>query len=641
MNNELQTPKRSTNIILIFRMMFRYWHLMLVGVLAMLVYALFNGVSITLVIPLFDYVFNPAKDGILYPDYQSFLSAAGELISRHFDSQAGFIAALKNWSLLWEQAKILMLQTSSLALLYVLVVFVFLSIFFKNLFYYLHRILFNKLRGKTIRDIRSYMFGRYLHQSLDFFGQNRVGDAIVRMVNDVEIVSEQFINSTISAVREIITVIVFARIALMLNSKLFLYSILVLPLFSLTVSLLGKKIKKYAKRIQEQLSTLFSTVEEVLNSMKIVQAFRHERFENDNFNNINNKHFSLWLKSQNYRDLNTPISELNTAVTGIIVIIMGGNMILSPGSGFTLGDFTAFLFALFSMLHPLKVITQVYTEIKKAIVSLDRIALVLNQESKIKDKPDAVAKPTLDRSIRFEKVDFSYNPQKPVLKDFTLEIEKGKKIAIVGASGSGKTTIANLLNRLYEVQGGAIKIDGIDIRDIKLDDLRRLFGVVTQDSILFSKSIRDNIAYGSQLECSLEQVSKAARIANADDFIKELPHQYDEILGNKGSSLSGGQKQRICIARAIVADPPVLIFDEATSALDTDSEQKVQQAIDEATRHRTVIMIAHRLSTVLKADAIVVLEKGRIIGLGTHNELLVSCPRYYRLYAIQSGKEEE
>ncbi len=639
MNNDLQSPKRRTNIILIYRMMFKYWHLILLGVICMLLFALFNGVSITLVIPLFDYVFNPAKNQILYPDYQSFLSAAGELLSRHFHSQSGFLAALQNWGQLWDNAKELMLHTSSLALLYVLVVFVFLSIFFKNLFYYLHRILFNKLRGKTIRDIRSYMFGRYLQQSLDFFGQNRVGDAIVRMVNDVEIVSEQFINSTISAVRETITVLVFARIAFLLNSRLFMYSILVLPLFSLTVSLLGKKIKKYAKKIQEQLSTLFSTVEEVMNSMKIVQAFRKERQENDNFNRINNRHYSLWLKSQNYRDLNTPISELNTAVTGILVIIMGGNMILSPGSGFSLGDFTAFLFALFSMLHPLKVITQVYTEIKKAIVSLDRIALVLNQESTIKDKPDARPKPSLDSEIRFEQVNFAYNPQKPVLKDFNLTIPKGTKVAIVGPSGGGKTTIANLLNRLYEVQGGSIKIDGIDVRDIKLDDLRSLFGVVTQDSILFTKSIRENIAYGSLKGCSHEQIEQAARIANAHEFIADLPHHYDEVLGNKGSSLSGGQKQRICIARAIVGDPPVLIFDEATSALDTDSEQKVQQAIDEATRHRTVIMIAHRLSTVLKADTIVVLEKGRIIGQGTHQELLQNCPRYQHLYSIQSGKD--
>lgn len=639
MNTDLQTLSRRTNIILIYRMMFKYWHLILLGVICMLLFALFNGASITLVIPLFDYVFSPAKSQILYPDYQSFLSAAGELLSRHFQSPDGFLAALQNWGSLWENAKDLMLHTSSLALLYVLVVFVFVCIFLKNLFYYLHRILFNKLRGKTIRDIRSYMFGRYLQQSLDFFGQNRVGDAIVRMVNDVEIVSEQFINSTISALRETITVLVFARIAFLLNSKLFLYSILVLPLFSLTVSLLGKKIKKYAKKIQEQLSTLFSTVEEVMNSMKIVQAFRKELQENDNFNRINNRHYSLWLKSQNYRDLNTPISELNTAVTGILVIIMGGNMILSPGSGFSLGDFTAFLFALFSMLHPLKVITQVYTEIKKAVVSLDRIALVLNQESKIKDKPDAISKPGLDTEIRFEHVDFSYNPQKPVLKDFSLVIPKGTKLAIVGPSGGGKTTIANLLNRLYEVQGGSIKIDGLDIRDIKLDDLRSLFGVVTQDSILFTKSIRENIAYGSLKECSPEQVEKAAKIANAHEFISDLPNQYDEVLGNKGSSLSGGQKQRICIARAIVADPPVLIFDEATSALDTDSEQKVQQAIDEATRHRTVIMIAHRLSTVLKADLIVVLEKGRIIGQGTHQELLLSCKRYQHLYSIQSGRD--
>lgn len=637
MKNDIQNKNRGANLILIYRMMLRYWHFMVSGFVSMLFFAFFSGASITLVIPLFDYVFNPSKLNIVHHRWDTFLSAAVLLVKEHFHNAGSWLTAIQNYSPLWEKMQDLMLHTDSLALLYVLCVFVFSTIFFKNLFFYLQKILFTQLRGRTIRDVRSYMFSRYLNQSLDFFGQNRVGDAIVRMVNDVEIVSEQFINSTFDALRELVTIVVFARIAYLLNPKLFLYSIVVLPVFSVLISLLGKKIKKYARRIQEQLSTLFSTVEEVLNSMKIVQAFRHEKKENQNFIQINNRHFHLWSKSQNYSALNTPISEMNTAVTGIVVIIIGGKMILSPGSGFSLGDFTAFLFALFSMLHPLKVLTQTYTEIKKATVSLDRIALVLNQESTIQDKPDAVSKREFKQEISFEDVSFYYKPGKPVLKNLTFRIPKGSKLAFVGASGGGKTTIANLMNRMYDVKSGAIKIDGTDIRDIKLDDLRSLFGVVTQDSILFTKSIRENIAYGSQHEVSDEQVKTAAAIANADEYIQDFPNQYDEVLGNKGSDLSGGQRQRLCIARAVVADPPILIFDEATSALDTDSEKKVQDAIDEATRNRTVIMIAHRLSTVLKADKIVVLEKGGIVGMGSHEELLKTCPRYQHLHSIQQG----
>ena len=637
MNETKQTHSRWGNIILIYRMMLRYWHYMVSGFASMLLFAVFSGVSITLVIPLFDYIFTPNKAEILYPNSHSFLSAVSSMVGEHFRSEGSLIAGIQQYQHIWGKLQYLMLHANSLSLLYILCVFVFVTIFLKNAFFLLQKVLFTHLRGATIRDVRNYMFSRYLSQPLEFFGQNRVGDAIVRMVNDVEIVSEQLINSVFNALRELATIIIFARIAYLLNAELFLYSIIVLPLFSLMISLLGKKIKKYARRIQEQLSTLFSTVEEVLNSMKIVQAFRHEDLESQNFSQINNRHFRMWSKAQNYGALNTPISEVNSAITGIVVIIIGGKMILNPGSGFSLGDFTAFLFALFSMLHPLKVITQVYTDIRKALVSLDRIALVMNQVSEIKDKPDAISKADFQSQISFEQVSFFYKPHKPVLNSISFTIPKGSKLALVGASGGGKTTIANLINRMYDVKQGSIKIDGIDLRDIKLDDLRSLFGVVTQDSILFTKSVRDNIAYGSQKEVTDAQISKAAIIANADEFINELPNRYNEVLGSKGSDLSGGQKQRLCIARAIVADPPILIFDEATSALDTDSEKKVQDAIDEATRNRTVVMIAHRLSTVLKADKIVVLEKGSIVGMGSHDELMETCPRYRRLYDIQSG----
>ncbi len=637
MISKILAPSRWKNLIQIYGMMFRYWFHMLMGLLTMLLYAFFSGVSITVLIPLFDYVFNPSKPDVIHQTSAQFLSATGEAISS-FTSQYGSLFAFRSlsyYSPLWESLQQIMMQTNSLALLYVLCVLIAVLILLKNVFYFAHRMFFVHLRGKTIRDVRSFMFKRYLHQSSEFYNQNQVGDAIVRMVNDVENVSNQFINSLLNSIRDIVTILVYMRIALMLNAQLFFYSIIVLPVFSLTVSILGRKIKKYTKRIQNQLSTMFSNVEEVLNSMKIVKAFQREEQEQKNFDVINRKHLKMWQRSQVYSSLNVPFSELNSTLTGIVVIIIGGKMILDPTSGFSLGDFTAFLFALFSMLHPLKTLTTMYTDMKRAVVSLDRIALVMNQESTIKDKPEALAKKSFERDIILDKVSFSYKPKKYVLKDFDLTISKGSKIALVGSSGGGKTTLANLLNRMYDVTSGAIRMDGTDLRDIRIHDLRRLFGVVTQDSILFTKSIRDNIAYGTLDEVSDERIREAARIAHADEFIIQFPDQYDEVLDTKGANLSGGQKQRLCIARAIVGDPPILIFDEATSALDTDSEMKVQAAIDEATRNRTVIIIAHRLSTILKCDRIVVIEKGHIVGVGSHDELFRNCHRYQHLYKLQ------
>ncbi len=545
------------------------------------------------------------------------------------------IRSLEGFAPLWNSLKDVMLHTNSLALLYVLCVVIFSLILLKNICYFGHRMFFVYLRGKTIRDVRNFMFDRYLNQSLEFYNQNQVGDAIVRMVNDVDNVSNQFINSLLNGIRDLVTIAVYMRIALFLNPTLFLYSAIVLPAFTVTVSIMGKKIKKYSKRIQAQLSTMFSAVEEILNSMKIVKAFRRENYEYKQFYQINHKHLKLWQRSQIYASMNVPISELNSAITGIVVIIIGGKMILDPSSGFSLGDFTAFLFALFSMLHPLKTLTQMYTDIKKAVVSLDRISLVMNQESTIKDKPEALPKKSFEDKISFENVSFHYKENKPVLNQINLEINKGMKIAFVGSSGGGKTTIANLINRMYDVKAGRIAIDGIDIRDIRLDDLRRLFGIVTQDSILFTKTIKENITYGTWDAVSDDQIVNAARIAHADEFIRELPGAYDSLLDAKGANLSGGQRQRLCIARAIVGDPPILIFDEATSALDSESERLVQDAIDEATRNRTVILIAHRLSTILKADRIVVLEAGNIVGVGSHTELLASCERYQYLNRLQ------
>ena len=622
---------------MLYGMMFRYWPYIIAGLVTMVLFALFSGVSITVLVPLFDYVFNPNKPPIEYHNTSEILAALSQAFSSFGDSIGSIwrIRGMSDISPLWENLKELMLVSDSLSLLYLLCIVIVVLILLKNLAFFANRTFFVMLRGKTIRDMRNHMFRQYLNQSLEFFSKNQVGDAIVRMVNDVEIVSNQYIFAVFNSIRDLSTVVVYMYIALFLNARLFAYSILVVPILTFTIGFLGKKIKKYSKRIQIQISMMFSVVEEVLNSIKIVKAFRREDQEYQAFEKINSKHLRQWQKSQIYAAMNVPFSELNSAITGVVVVIIGGGMILNPEINFSLGDFTAFLFAVFSMLHPLKSITNLYTEIKKAGVSLDRIALVLNEQSSIRDDEDSVPKKQFEDRIAFEQVDFYYKPGEYVLKDLNLIIPKGIKLAFVGASGGGKTTVTNLINRMYDVKGGRILLDGIDIRKIKLDDLRNLFGVVTQDSVLFTKTIRENIAYGSHNELSDKEIREAARIAHADEFILHFPQQYDQLLDIKGLNLSGGQKQRLCIARAIVGNPPILIFDEATSALDTESERMVQEAIDEATKNRTVILIAHRLSTILAADKIVVLEEGRIIDAGSHKELLERCQRYQTLYNLQ------
>jgi subfamily B ATP-binding cassette protein MsbA len=319
---------------------------------------------------------------------------------------------------------------------------------------------------------------------------------------------------------------------------------------------------------------------------------------------------------------------MSSVFIGIGILFIGGVHILEEGSDFSFGDFTAFLFAIFSMMKPLKSITGDFADVRRTLVSVDRVSEILELKSEIKEIDNPVIKTDFTDKIEFKNVSFSYNADAVVLKDCSFEIKKGQKVAFVGSSGSGKTTIANLINRMYDASAGEVMVDGINVKELKINDLRKLFGIVTQESILFSDTIENNIKYGSNSDKTIDDVKLACHFAYADEFIDKLPEKYQTMVFPRGSNLSGGQKQRLCIARAIIDNPPILIFDEATSALDTDSEQKVQKAIDMAAGNRTVIIIAHRLSTIMSADKIFVLDNGVVVGAGTHDELMKTCERY-------------
>lgn len=630
------------NLIKIYKIMLRYWRSLIAGFISLFGFALFSGFSITMIIPLFDYVFFPRDTTPTIYKVSEFFHVLGAKLDQVF-SHMDSVMDLQDKeirSLLAEGMSDLLSKTDPWLLLIIICFTFFVLVLIKNIFFFINKITFANLRGRTIFDIRNSMFETYLHQSQKFFNRNKPGDSLVRLVNDVNIVSQMFLNEMFNLIRDLFLMIVFAIIAISVNAYLFLLTLLILPVFSLLVFWLGKKLKKYAKRIQTKFSDMFSNIEEVLNNMKIVQSFSQENYELNKFKKINWKYFLFWRKSIAYTSLNRPISELHGALTAILVILIGGSLILSPESGLTPGEFLLFLSAIFSMLHPTKTLTQAYADIRKAQVSLDRIFYILNLKTAIKNANNPVPKKNFTSNIRLKNVNFGYIHQTDILKNINLEIKKGGKVAFVGSSGAGKTTLVNLFPRMYDIRSGKILIDGVNIKQIDLKDLRRLFGTVTQESILFSDTIANNIRYGSLNNITKARIAKAAEIAFADEFIKDLPDRYSEMLHHKGSNLSGGQQQRLCIARAIVDDPPILIFDEATSALDTEAEQKVQRAITQATKNRTVLVIAHRLSTVLSADKIVVMDKGKIIDIGKHNELLQRCGRYQILYNLQFNDSE-
>jgi subfamily B ATP-binding cassette protein MsbA len=484
-----------------------------------------------------------------------------------------------------------------------------------------------------ITEMRNRLYKHFNALSLSYFDQKKSGELTSIIINDVANLRRALGTSFHQLLVEPINLLAFIILLFIISWKLALLSIVILPIAGLTILSIGRSIRRKSKRTAAMIAGITNIITETLSSIRVVKAFAMEGYEVQRFFKETHHYFQLILRRAKLRLLASPITETLGVMIGVLLLWVGGVEVLS-GEGLTPEDFLRFILLLFAMMDPLRKLSKVNVSLQAGAASAERIFSILDTEPNIVDKTDSVKINSFEKQIMFNNVSFKYEFDDTVLKDISFEIEKGSVVALVGSSGAGKSTLADLIPRFYDVDKGGITIDGHDIRDLSLNSLRRLMGIVTQETMLFNDTVRANIAYG-QIDVNDEQVIPAAKAANALEFINELSEGFDTVIGEKGVKLSGGQRQRLAIARAIMKNPPILILDEATSALDTESERLVHKALETLMVDRTVLVIAHRLSTVTNADKIILLDKGEIKEMGTHNELMEKKGLYSNLYNIQ------
>ncbi len=511
--------------------------------------------------------------------------------------------------------------------------FVIIATLLKVGFYYLGAYEAVYIRNGVVKDMREQIYSKILKLALPFFSEERKGDIISRITGDVTEVENSIMSSLDMFLKNPIIIIVLLASMLIMSPSMTFFILLVLPVSGFIIGKVGKSLKKVSREGQDKMGMILTVVEETLGGLRIIKAFNAEEKMDARFNQELHDYRRIMNRLMRRRELAHPLSELIGTIVIIIVVWFGGTLILSKKGELSGPEFIAYIAIFYQIINPAKAFTTALYSIQKGLASMDRIDRILLAEVTISEAPDAKGVSTLKDSIEYRNVTFAYD-EKVVLNSVSLEIKKGKTIALVGQSGSGKTTFVDLLPRFYDVNDGQILIDGIDLRDLKLHDLRDLMGNVNQDAILFNDTIFNNIAFGVE-NTSMPEVIAAAKVANAHDFIIETEQGYDTIIGDRGSKLSGGQRQRLSIARAILKNPPILILDEATSALDTESERLVQDALENLMKNRTSIVIAHRLSTVRNADLICVFHEGKIVERGTHDELIKLNGRYKRLHGMQ------
>ena len=578
-------------------------------------YALFSTLSFLALIPVINVLFDKSKRVAVAPEWAGWRRAKDYLIE----------------SFNYEVTQRVNEDEIS-ALLFICAV-VILLFFLKNLFGYLAAFFITFLRNGVLRDVRNAIYDKIVELPVSFFSEKRKGDTISRITADVNEVQNSFLSILEMLVREPLTIIFTIIAMLVMSAKLTLFVFVFLPISGFVISAIGKKLKKKSEQAQQENGYFLSLVEETLSSLKIIKGFTAEEKFKAHFHESTNRLKSILDSLLNRQNLASPTSEFLGIFVIVIILWFGGNMVLVDET-LAPATFIAFLGLAYNILTPAKQISKASYSVKKGNAAAERIFDILETSSNVTDAPDAIEKRDFENSVGIENIYFKYEEEN-VLHNFSLNVPKGSTVALVGQSGSGKSTIANLVTRFYDVNEGNIKIDGTDIRKITKKSLRGLMGLVTQDSILFNDSIRNNISLGKD-NATDEEIIDALKIANAWEFVKDLPKGLETNIGDSGNKLSGGQKQRLSIARAVLKNPPIMILDEATSALDTESERLVQKALENMMKNRTSIVIAHRLSTIQNADKIVVMQKGRIVEQGKHEELLTRRSTYQKLVEMQS-----
>ena len=584
----------------------------------MILHVLFSQLNFVMIIPLLDILFGTTDAAIADP------AQVPELSFSLSSLKANFSYRLAN----------LVQEEGPFSALKMICIIVVIAAFISNLSKHLSDRILEGIRATFIQNLRQKIFNKLVSLHLGFYEKKKKGDILSRMTSDMQEVEATVIHALTVLFRDPITLVGFFIILFTISLKLTLYSLVIIPAIGGLIGALIKKLKKDAEKTQKSLGQLVTYLEETISGLRVIKSFNAENFITKAFNNENSFYSRSVRRLNIRRQLTPPLSEFLGIILVSIILLVGGSLVLNQDSALRASGFIAYLAVFSQVLRPAKSLSETFSNVQRSLVAGKRILEINQIENAIPEKGDPIVLKGFSEAIRFENVSFAYE-NKPVLENIALEIKRGKMIALVGPSGSGKTTMSDLIPRFYDPFDGKITIDGVDIRDCKISSLRHLMGIVTQEPILFHDTIFNNIAFGKSV--SKEDVERAAKIANAHDFILESENGYDTVVGDRGMKLSGGQKQRISIARAILANPPILILDEATSSLDTESEKLVQNALDHLMQNRTSLVIAHRLSTIQKADQIVVLNEGKIVERGTHEDLIRNVDGLYSRLSEMQG----
>ena len=599
----------------IFRFAIPYKTYAILNIISNVFYAFFATLSMLSLFPMLKVLFGDSKPVYIKPEWEGL----GE-ITAYAESYLNYFVTLKK-------------SEGSDDVLIFMVGFVIGSFLLKNIFNYLAMFFITFLRNGVLKDLRNNLYNKITNLPLAFYSEKRKGDTMSRISTDVLEIQHSFLSILELIVREPLTIVFTIASMFIISVKLSLFVLIFIPVSGFVISLIGKSLKRKSNKVQKEQGYFLSIVDETLSGLKVIKGFNGERIFRAKFEDSTKRFYNYSNKLLNKQNLAGPTSEFLGISVIAVLLWYGGQMVLNEK---TLDPslFLVYMGLAYQILTPAKAISKASYSVKRGNAAAERVMEILHTESALEDLPNATKKTSFDKAIELKGIHFKYEDEY-VLKNFSISVPKGKTVALVGQSGSGKSTIANLVTRFYDVNDGQIEIDGTNIKTLTKHSLRHLMGLVTQDSILFNDSIKNNILLGKE-DSADSEVIKALKIANAWEFVKDLPNGIDTNIGDSGNKLSGGQKQRLSIARAVLKNPPIMILDEATSALDTESERLVQIALENMMKNRTSIVIAHRLSTIQNADEIIVMQKGEIVEQGKHQELLDKKGVYSNLVAMQS-----